>query len=459
MTQHRTLALFPQAPDNATTSDTSLRPSVPAVARVLMPNRTQIELRAVDLESLLPEGHRARVVWAYVQQADLSRIYAGIKAVEGGCGRTPIAPEILLALWLFATVQGVGSTRAIARFTEEHDAYRWLCGGVSVNYHTRSDFRADHGAVLDELLTDSVAVLVAAKAVTLKRVAQDGMRVRASAGAASFRRRGTLEQHLADVRAQVAAPKRQIQADPAALTRRQHAARVRAAREREDRVHQALTRLPELERIKAQQGKLPESARGSTTDTEATVMKLGDGGFRPAYNAQFATDTETQVIVGVDVVTVGSDLGQLAPMVAQVAARYGQTPDAWLVDGGYPAHQQLDAVAEQTTVYAPVPKPKDPAVDPHAAKPEDSDAVAAWRQRMGTDDAQVIYRERAATAECVNAQARNRGLQQVRVRGRTKVRNVLLFHALAHNLMRALALLPEVLGLGSVDTSPQPYEG
>lgn len=449
MPQHRTLALFPQAPDNATTSDTELRQSAPAVARVLMPNRTQIELRAVDLESLLPEGHRARVVWAYVQQADLSRIYAGIKAVEGGCGRTPIAPEILLALWLFATVQGVGSARAIARFTEEHDAYRWLCGGVSVNYHTLSDFRADHGAVLDELLTDSVAVLVAAKAVTLKRVAQDGMRVRASAGAASFRRRGTLEQHLADARAQVAALKRQIEADPAALSRRQQAARVRAAREREDRVHQALTRMPELERIKAQQGKRPESARGSTTDAAATVMKMGDGGFRPAYNAQFATDTESQVIVGVEVVTVGSDLGQLAPMVEQVTARHAQTPDEWLVDGGYPAHQQLDAVAEQTTVYAPVPKPKNPAVDPHAAKPGDSDAVAAWRQRMGTDAAQVIYRERAATAECVNAQARNRGLQQVRVRGRAKVRNVLLFHALAHNLMRTLALLPEILRLGT----------
>lgn len=449
MTDARSLPLFPEEPDAAAMGALPVRSSAQAVARVLMPNRTQIELRAVDLESLLPEGHRARVIWVYVQHADLSGIYAGIKAVEGGCGRTPIAPEILLALWLLATVQGVGSARAIARFTEEHDAYRWICGGVSVNYHTLSDFRADHGAVLDELLTDSVAVLVAAKAVTLKRVAQDGMRVRASAGAASFRRRGSLEQHLEDARAQVAALKRQIDADPAALSRRQQAARVRAAREREDRVNQALTRMPELERIKAQQGKLPETARGSTTDAAATVMKMGDGGFRPAYNAQFATDTESQVIVGVEVVTVGSDLAQLAPMVKQVTERYAQTPDEWLVDGGYPAHQQLDAVAEQTTVYAPVPKPKDPAVDPHAAKPEDSDAVAAWRQRMGTDDAQVIYRERAATAECVNAHARNRGLQQLRVRGRTKVRNVLLFHALAHNLMRTLALVPEVLGLGT----------
>jgi transposase len=163
-----------------------------------------VEWRASDLESLLPEGHRARMVWAYVEQADLSRIYAGIKAVEGGSGRTPIAPEILFALWLYATGEaprkrlgeGVGSARAIARLTQDHDAYRWIGGGVQVNYHTVSDFRAEHEAVFDGLLTDSVAALLAVGAVKLKRVAQDGMRVRVSAGASSFRRRGTLEHCL-----------------------------------------------------------------------------------------------------------------------------------------------------------------------------------------------------------------------------------------------------------------------
>jgi transposase len=159
-----------------------------------MPNRSQLELPASDLESLLPEG--PRVVWAYVERADFSGIYAGIKAVEGGSGRTPIAPEILFALWLYATVEGVGSARAIARLTEAHEAYRWNCGGVRVNHHTLSDFRAEREAELDGLLTDSVAALLAVKAVKLKRVAQDGMRVRASAGAASFRRRGTLERCL-----------------------------------------------------------------------------------------------------------------------------------------------------------------------------------------------------------------------------------------------------------------------
>src|SRR5512143_1420540 len=197
------------------------KPITRGVARVLMPNRAQLELRASDLDSLLPEGHRVRMVWAYVEQADLSRMYAGIRAMEGGSGRTPIAPEILFALGLYATVDGVGSARAIARLTQDHDAYRWICGGVQVNYHTLSDFRTDHGDTLDGLLTDSVATLLAAKAVKLKRVAQDGMRVRASAGAAAFRRRGTLEQHLEAAREQVATLKQQIDAEPAALRRRQ----------------------------------------------------------------------------------------------------------------------------------------------------------------------------------------------------------------------------------------------
>lgn len=448
MVDEASIALFEEEPDFARQGMPPVKAIAASVARVLMPNRAQIELRASDLESLLPEGHRARVVWAYVEQADLSRMYAGIKALEGGSGRTPIAPEILFALWLYATVDGVGSARAIARLTQDHDAYRWICGGVQVNYHTLSDFRGEHGAALDGLLTDSVAALLVVGAVKLKRVAQDGMRVRASAGASSFRRRGTLERCLEEARAQVETLKQQIEDDPGALTRREQAARERAIRERQERIEKAVKRLPELEKLKEKSGKKAEEARASSTDAEATVMKMGDGGFRPAYNAQYATDTESQVIVGVEVVTVGSDMGQLAPMVEQVTERCGESPEQWLVDGGYPAHAQLDTVVENTCVYAPVPKPKDEAIDPHAPKPGDSEAVAAWRKRMGTEEAKALYKDRAATAECVNALARERGLTRLRVRGKSTVRSVLLLHALAHNLMRTFALVPELLGLG-----------
>ena len=420
-----------------------------ARARVLMPNRLQLELRPSDLESLLPEGHRARSVWGYVERQDLSAMYEPIKSVEGGAGRTAIAPEILYALWLYATLEGVGHARALERLTQSHDAYRWICGGVQVNYHTLSDFRADHGEALDGLLTDSIASLMAVGAVKLKRVAQDGMRVRASAGAGSFRRKGRLESCLEQAREQVATLKKQIEEDPGAMSRRSQAARERAVREREERIEKALERLPELARIKQKQGKDGGEARASTTDAEATVMKMGDGGFRPAYNAQYATDSESQVIVGADVVTAGSDLGQMAPMVEQVSERCGSAPDEWLVDGGYPAHEQLDAVASQTTVYAPVQKPKDETIDPHAPKATDSESVAAWRVRMGSEQAKTIYRERAATAECVNAQARNRGLTRLQVRGLAKVKNVVLLFALAHNVMRMFALAPELVGIGT----------
>ena len=177
-------------------------------------------------------------------------------------------------------------------------------------------------------------------------------------------------------------------------------------------------------------------------------MKMGDGGFRPAYNPQLASDVDSLVIVGVEVATVGSDQGQMVPMIEQVRERCGQAPEAWLVDGGFVGHQQVEQASAHTTVYGPVPAAKDKAADPHQPKPNDSPAVAAWRARMGTDEAKAIYKNRAATAECVNAHSRNRGLQQFRVRGLAKVKCVVLFFALAHNLMRMASLAPEMLALG-----------
>jgi excinuclease UvrABC nuclease subunit len=248
--------------------------------------------------------------------------------------------------------------------------------------------------------------------------------------------------------------KAELDADPAQDSRRKIAAQQRARREMQQRVQEALDRLPELEAIKRRNGGKSE-ARASTTDAEASVMKMADGGFRPAYNTQFASDCDALVIVGVEVSTSGSDMAQLEPMVEQVEQRLGEVPAQWLVDGGFPAHEQIDAVADKTEVYAPVPEPRakkdeegnDIAQDKHEPKPDDSAAVAQWRQRMATDEAKELYKLRAATAECVNAQARNRGLQRMPVRGRDKVRCVALLYALAHNLMRTVALVPELLGL------------
>lgn len=426
-----------------------------APVRVIRPKRDQIELRAVDLEALLPQGHRARLVWAWVERQDLSAMYAVIKARQGGVGRSAIAPEILLALWLYATLEGVGSARQLSRLVLEHDAYRWISGGVQVNHHSLSDFRVAHGWALDELLSTSLAALMAAGAVKLQRVAQDGMRVRASAGAASFRRKDSLKDNLEQARERVRELKAELDADPARDSRRKMAAQQRARRQMQQRIEAALQRLPELEAIKRRNGGKSE-ARASSTDAEATVMKMADGGFRPAYNTQFAADCDTQVIVGVEVSTSGSDMAQLAPMIEQVEQRLGAVAPKWLVDGGFPAHEQIDAVADKTEVYAPVPEARtkkdeegnDIAVDKHQPKPDDSPAVAKWRQRMGSEDAKELYKLRAATAECVNAQARNRGLQRMPVRSKEKVRCVALLYVLAHNLMRMVALVPELLGQG-----------
>jgi len=408
------------------------------------PDRQQVAMRMLALEDLLPEEHQARLVWQYVAGLDMRPLYALIRAVEGRAGRNPIDPKILMTLWLYATLSGVGSARQLAQLCEAHVAYQWICGGVSVNHHTLSDFRTAHVEFLDQLLTDSVAALLHQDLVTLQRVAQDGMRVRASAGTPSFRRRKTLEECQDEARLQVDSLREELQADPGGSSKRQQAARERAARERTERIQRALEEMPQAESKKPAGKK--DKARVSTTDPEARVMKMGDGGFRPAYNVEFATDTGSQVITGVATINIGSDQGQMSPMVAQHRERYGRVAEDTLVDGGFAKHEDIEKVstgAGRTVVYAPVQKRKKDTRDPHEPRPGESEAITEWRQRMGTAEAKEIYKERASTAECVNAIARNRGLQQFVVRGLQKVRAVILWFALAHNLMRAVALRAE----------------
>jgi transposase len=412
-------------------------------------------------------------VWAFVEQLDLRPLYERIQAVEGVAGRPAIDPRILVVLWLYATLDGVGSARALERLCEEHNAYRWICGGVGVNHHTLSDFRVVHVEFLDQLLTQSVAALLASGTVRMNRVAQDGVRVRANAGAASFRRQPRLEHYLAEAQAQVSALKQELAADPGASNRRQQAARVRAARERKQRVGRALHELRKIEarrkktaRAKqtrqeplsgeappAGEGEKPAPAkkqrdqapRASTTDPEARVMKGPDGGFRPSYNVQLATDVETQCVVAVSVTNEGTDQGLLEPMLEQLRQRYGRCPSEMLVDGGFATVDGIQAAAEANSqLYAPVKPPKNPKNDPYRPRRSDSPPVAEWRARMATAAAKEIYKQRAATAECVNAQARNRGLRQFRVRGMLKAKAIVLWHALAHNLSRMMNPNPRV---------------
>jgi transposase len=405
--------------------------------RVMTADRRQLEWRPCDLESLLPPEHRARLFWSAVEKLDLTKFYEPIAARENEPGRPAIDPKILVALWLYATSEGVGSAREVARLCSAHDAYRWICGGVSVNHHTLSDFRVGHAAALDELMTQVLAVLLHGGLVTLQRVAQDGMRVRASAGAASFRREKSLRACLEEAQAQVQEAKRQSDEPDTQRSARERAAAERAVREREERVRRALAELPKARAAKSGT-KEKEQARVSTTDPEARVMKMGDGGYRPAYNAQLATDVSSRVIVGVGVTNSGSDMGQADPMLAEIRRRTVGQPKELLVDGGFAKLDSIDEAAKAgTTIYTPVPKPRKEGIDPHQPKDGDSPAVADWRERMGTAEAKEIYKQRAATAETVNADLRTwRGLDHFLVRGSGKVLSVILWSAITYNVMR-----------------------
>jgi len=437
-------------------------PDRTAPPRLSVPDRQQL-LSARTIDEILEADHPARAVGAFVQELDLTPWYDRIRARGRVAGRPAIDPRLLVALWLYATLSGFTSARELAALGLHDDPFRWLAGGVSVNYHTLADFRIDHPEFLEPLLTHSVEVLRHQGLIDLDRVAQDGMRVRASAGAASFRRRETLERLLHEARAEVRRLKQiptGTAADPMTrhevasehrpvaepeTSRQRQAAAMRHAEERLEHVEQALERMPEMEaKIKPGEDK---EARVSTTDPQATVMKMADGGFRPASNVEFGTTCRGQVVVGVDVVTVGSDQGQLPPMLDQIEARFERCPKPVLVDGGFANLKDIERVQAGKTceVYAPVIKPKREGIDRHEPRATDSDEVAEWRKRMGTEEAKEIYKERAATAECVNAQARNGGLRQFLVRGLDKVKTIATWFAIAHKMARGFALQAHLL--------------
>ncbi len=429
-------------------------PTRRAVARVRRPVRNQREWVEQDLDSILPQDHAAGAIWSVLERMDLEALYADIHAVIDRPGQAASDPQVLLALWIYATTEGVSTARELDRLSHEHDAYRWIRGGVPVNYHLLADFRVAHQGALNDLLTEIVGCLLAAGSVRLKRVAQDGMRVRASAGAASFRRKDTLEGCLDQARQQVERLVKARQRSESWLSKRQQVAQERAVREREERVAKALEYLPQAQAAKNRQertlatGKREKvtAARVSTTDPEARVMKMADGGFRPAYNVELATvDAGGKlhgIIVGVAVTNEGTDARQAVPMVEQVEQRTGERPQTYLMDGGFAARTAITQLErEGITVYTPVRLPRNKAPEERYQPGQgDSPEVMAWRARMETQEAKQLYRARGSLAEWANAQVRQLGVSQFTVRGLGKVTTVMLLVAVAHNLLRWLAL-------------------
>ena len=436
-------------------------------ARLREAQRSQIIWGRIDPDAALAEEHPARAIWAVIERLDLSALYAQIEARDEVAGAPSIDPKILLALWVYATSEGEGSGREIARLSRLHAAYLWICGGVDLGYHTLTDFRSEQGEVLDALITQVLALLMTQGLVDLSRVAQDGTRVRACAGAASFRSEHTLRALMAEARAHLEQVTREA-VDPT-LTARRAAAIERGAKDRLTRLQAALEQIPEVIEVKKRSGAKDKTPRVSSTDPDARVMKMGDGGYRPAFNLQFATTTDAaRVIVGVAATNRGSDMGESTPMLEQIEERTGVRPNELLLDGGYAQHKAIDEAAKKdVTVYAPLPKPRKvdtakavardaksdpsssggdpppapPALAPHLARDTDSEAVAAWRQRMGTDEAKEIYKQRAATAETVNADAKtHRGLDQLLVRGLPKVLGAASLFVLTYDILRLITL-------------------
>jgi transposase len=406
--------------------------------RIAEPQRKQGVFRYEIPEDALDQMHPARVLWEVTGTLDLSRFLDGAKAVKGTVGRKTLSPRMKLTLWLYAISQGIGSAREIARRVVSDDAYRWIVGDLSVGHHTLSGFRVDHGEALDRLMTDILASLMHKGVLSLELVAQDGMRVRADATAPSFRSYGSLlecrEQAALHLKAVLA------QADDPELTRAQHAARAARAREFQKRVEEAIATVEELQKTRKPSKK---PARASTTDAEARVMKMADGGFRPAYNVQMATAGSPvggpRTIVGVRTTNVGSDMSAVSPMLDDIERRTGKLPEVLLADANHGSHDGIrDAAARGVEVLIAVPEQSKEA-GPDADADE---AIAAWRARMETPEAQKLYRARASLCELMNAHARARGLDHFLVRGLKKITCVVLLTAITSNLLQhATALL------------------
>ncbi len=403
--------------------------------RLRKAERSQIDIRCCSIDDLLPADHRARRVWDFVERINISSLLKPIRSFDGARGAPATDPKILLALWLFATIDGVGSARELDELCQRDLAYQWICGGVSVNYHSLATFRSMAGPFLDDLLTRSVAALVSAGIVELSCIAVDSLRVRANAGQSSFRRRPTLEELLALSKVRVD----ELKASPATSSSRRRAAQDRAARERAERVNAAIAAVEQVEAArvaedKAARRKTPKKrseARASTTDPQARRMAMANGAIAPAYNLQIKTDPNTALVVGVDVTNNGSDRGKLTPAAEEIEQRYGQRPEKLLADVGFNSLADIELVETAgTAAYVPLPKSE----KSRAIKKKDGPGVRKWKQRMAQDEVQETYSKRINT-EHAHAQMRNHGLLHMPVRGVTKVKAVALLFAVAMNLL------------------------
>src|SRR6185436_12066262 len=418
-------------------------------------------------------------------------------------------PRLLVSLWIYAYSRGISSAREIARRCTYEPAFQWLCGLGEINYHTLSDFRVDHDASLRELFVQVLGVLSSEGLVSLERVMHDGTRIKACAGADSFRREERLKEHLEAARKQVEAMGDPQEEEP---TRKQ-AAQERALRERQQRLEQALEEVQKVRQAKGSQQK--EQARASQTDPQARIMKQSNGGYAPSYNVQLSTEASHRIIVGAEVSQSGSDFVHLIGAVAQVEANLGKKPAQVVVDGGFTSGENLMAMAEQgVDLIGPLAEGNVSWADQQRRRGvsekfdldkfnydaqeniyrcpageslrhkgrefvpgavihkytarietcagcqfrsqccpgnhyhgrsvhriERSPVLQQFAEKMETEAAKAIYRQRGAVAEFPNAWLKDKmGLKQFRLRGLIKVRLEILWAALTYNIQQWIRL-------------------
>jgi len=493
-------------------SSTPVPPAVAASAvqpRVKPVDRSQLTWQMLDVERLIEPDHAARAIWELVGRLKLDGFYAPIEAVEGSAGRTPWDPRLLVSLWIYAYSRGISSAREIARRCTYEPAFQWLCGLGEINHHTLSDFRVDHDASLRELFVQVLGVLSGEGLVSLERVMHDGTRIKAFAGADSFRREERLKEHLEAARKQVEAMGDPRQDEPT----RKRAAQERVLRERQQRLEQAFEEVQKVRQAKRSQDK--DQARASQSDPQARIMKQSNGGYAPSYNVQLSTEASHRIIVGTGVTQSGSDYGQLISAVAQVEANLGKRPVQVVVDGGLTTRENIMSMAEQGIdfvgslaevnqriagqkakrgvtedfytnkfVYdeqqdvfrcpageilrhkgrdfrlgvifhqyrAPTERCRVCAFQSKCCpgnlhhgrsviRTERAPAMQQFAEKMQTEAAKAIYRQRGAVAEFPNAWIKDKmGLKQFRLRGLIKVRLEVLWAALTYNIQQWIRL-------------------
>lgn len=436
-------------------SDVKLNPSLFKLKTAV---RNQFEFRTLCLEDLVPENHKARRVWDFVSSMDLSSCLLSINSSYGKSGRPAIDPRILLTLWIYTILDGNASARKLEELCINHDTYKWICGGVSASRTILAEFRSRNPSKFDDLLTKCLAVMIESDLISDTDFSQDGTRIKANAGNNSYHRKETLEELENKIADHIEVLKKEKTTSADAYEKRKAVDALRRAHEKKDRITLALKNLEEAQCEKIINGtrnnRKPskedlENVRASTTDPEARKMKMGDSGYRIAYNIQFATGLDSRVIYAVDAVKT-QDPGTPPRLMAQVQERLKKlnvsTIKNWIADAAYSSKNDIVTVANlfpNCFYYAP-PKPQK-GVDPKQGHKNDCDAVTKWRASIGTVFTATLYQKRCSTAEFSNMHVKNQALKDFSVRGLVKVKSMALLHAIAMNISRSFDLVEKKL--------------